>query len=234
MPWILVSMLSRLADDADALFDETDAVLRSRGEAPVATHYRDLFAWLAERLGGSVWIERSGSSVDYLGDLARLFPDGRFVHLHRDGREAALSIRAHPFYRLAVSLLYDRVPDVDEGEDVVGAMLESMPPVELFGRYWSDQLLSGFAALPRLDRDQYLAVRFEDVVADPGTWMARLADFFALPGDPGFPARAAALVEGAPRSRFGDLAPNEQDRLVEACRPGQMLLGRDPARPPTD
>jgi hypothetical protein len=226
VPWVLVSTLSRLSDDADALLDETLDFLAPLPAAPVADHYRALFDWLAQRVGRRVWIERSGSSVDYLGDLARLYPHARFVHLHRDGPEAALSIRAHPFYRLAVSLLYDRVPETTEGDDVITALLESDPPVELFGRYWSDQLLHGFAAVPRLDGDQYLAVAFEDVVDRPADVMVRVAEFFELDDDPDFPARAAALVRGTPAARFPDLDPAEQARLAEACRPGQVLLGR--------
>ena len=42
-----------------------------------------------------------------------------------------------------------------------------------------------------------------------------------------FPARAAALVRGAPAARFPRLEPGEQARLAEACRPGLVLLGRD-------
>jgi hypothetical protein len=94
------------------------------------------------------------------------------------------------------------------------------------GRYWSDQVLRGFRALPAIDRDQYLSVRFEDVVTQPAVELARIARFFELDDDPAFVARAAALVRGAPRERFGSLTPDEQIELREACRPGQVLLGR--------
>jgi hypothetical protein len=231
VPWVLVATLSRLHDDADVAFDEAMDFLRKRPAAPVAAQYRALFDWWATSVGRPVWIERSGSSIDYLGDLADLFPQARFVHLHRDGREAALSIRAHPFYRLAVSLLYDQVPETTADEDVITALLEAHLPVELFGRYWTEQLLHGFAALPRLDHSQYLDVRFEDLVERPAEIVAELADFFELAPDDGFADRAAALVRGAPPTRFASLAHDEQCALVEACRPGQVLLGRDPSPP---
>lgn len=231
VPWALVSTLPRLSDDPDALFDETIDQLSSWGPALAADHYRRLFDWLASRSGGSIWIERSGSSIDYLGDLARLYPDGRFVHLHRDGRETALSIRAHPFYRLAVALLYDHVPDTDD--DIITALLEADLPVELFGRYWSDQLGHGFAAVPRLDHSQYLAVRFEDLLAAPAETIEQIADFLDLPVDAGFATRAASLVRGVPPTRYPLLTEGERERLVESCRPGQLLLERESEPPPT-
>jgi hypothetical protein len=94
-----------------------------------------------------------------------------------------------------------------------------------------EQLLHGFAALPRLDHSQYLDVRFEDLVERPAEIVAELADFFELAPDDGFADRAAALVRGAPPTRFASLAHDEQCALVEACRPGQVLLRRDPAPP---
>ena len=60
-------MLSRLTDDPDAWYDDLMAFARSRPPAAMAQHYLDVFAWVTERAGGSIWVERSGSSIDYLG-----------------------------------------------------------------------------------------------------------------------------------------------------------------------
>lgn len=226
IPWILIATLPRLTDDHDALFDELAAEVAAWAPAPLADHYERLFAMLGARFGRPLWIERAGSSIDYMGELHALYPDARFLHIHRDGREAALSIRAHPFFRLAVNAMFGLVPEATEGEDVVALMLESEPPVEIYGRYWSDQLLRGFRAAARMDAAQYLEVRFEDLVTDPLPVMARIGHFFELPDREDWLARAAALVRSVPPSRFGTLGPQEQALLTEAVRPGQVLLGR--------
>ncbi len=226
VPWLSVTMLSRLTDDPDSWYDELMAFARSRPPASMAQHYSDVFAWAAERAGGSVWVERSGSSIDYLGELAALYPGARFVHIHRDGHEAALSIRSHPFFRLGVALLMDLFPDNEDPEAAVTEVIETEPPCWAVGRYWSDQVLRGFRALPELDRSQFLQVRFEDLVRDPAPVLTAIAAFFQLDDDADFPQRGAALVRSAPRHRFGDLDAEEQAELREACRPGQVLLGR--------
>lgn len=242
VPWILVSMLGRLTDTPDVLFDEAMAFVRTLPEQPPAAHHRTLFAWLTRRTGREHWIERSGSSIDYLDGLARTFPGARFLHIHRDGPEAALSMREHHAYRLPISLLYGA--PVDDGrtlgdlgpfdvtappanDDAISLILRSRPPAEYFGRYWTDQVLHGFRALRALDRAQYAEVRFEDLVAEPDRVLREICTFFDLdPGRDGWLARAAALVGRMPRRRGDGLPGPERAALEAACRPGMVLLGR--------
>lgn len=227
LPWILTSTLGHLSDRPDELWDELRGWLSARPVGPIGDHYRALFAHLAARDGAVGWIERSGSSVDYLGQLLGVFGDALVVHLHRDGREVALSMRHHPFYRLAVQFAYGVVPDgVDPSDEgaLVRAWLEGDPPVELYGRYWSDQLCHGAEALAALPDDRLLTVAFEDVIADPSTSLARIAAFLDLPEDRGFVARAAALVRGVPPRRARDLDPDARVRLDDACVPGEQVL----------
>jgi hypothetical protein len=241
LPWLLVSTLPRLTDDPDALFDETVALAATLPRQPLSEHYRTLFDWLARRLGRTRWVERSGSSIDYLGSLQGAFPEARFLHIHRDGHETALSMREHAAYRLAISLLFrlpgDQEPSIDDlrtletgrapdESDPISRMLASRPPVEYFGRYWTQELTRGFRAATKLNADQYREVRFEELIARPKETLRAIAAFFDLEHDGGWIERAAALIRGAPPTRFDTLSREEQERLAEACRPGMQLLGR--------
>ncbi len=241
LPWLLVSTLPRLTDDPDALFDETVAFAATLPRQPLPEHYRALFDWLARRLGRTCWVERSGSSIDYLGSLHGAFPDARFLHIHRDGHETALSMREHAAYRLAISFLFqlpgDQEPSIDvlrtletgralDESDPISRMLASRPPVEYFGRYWTQELTRGFRAATKLNARQYLEVRFEDLIAQPKETLRAIAAFFELEHDGGWIERAAALIRGVPPTRFDTLTKEEQERLAEACRPGMQLLGR--------
>lgn len=232
VPWLLVSTLPYLSDDPDALFDRTVAWLSARPEAPIAEHYAALFDHLARGAGGSIWVERSGSSVDYLADLDELFGDALVVHLHRDGAEVALSMRRHALYRLAVQLVYGIVPDgldpdddSEEGRDrLVRAWLEGEPPVELYGRYWSDQMVRGCAAAAAIADDRLLTVAFDDLVTRPESTVSAMATFLDLPPDEEFAGSAAALVRGVPPARAVELSPAERAALDVACEPGRAAL----------
>lgn len=203
VPWLAVATLGHLTDDVDALLDDTLAWLRARKPAPMADHYRALFDRLSYPHG---WVERSGSSVDYAGELLRLFPDATVVRLIRDGPEVALSMRNHAPYRLAVELLYG-------GDDLA-----------LFGRYWSDQLIHGLPGLAAAGFWRVHTVHFEDLVADPVPELTRIAQFWALPEERAFALRAATLLRRTPALRAPQLDPTDRARLEEACEPGRALL----------
>ncbi len=240
LPFIAMSMLPRLTRRPDSLFDALAAFARERPLAPLADHYRALFGWLAERTDTRHWIERSGSSIDYLGELSAMFPEARFVHLHRDGPETALSMRAHHAYRLPICLLYDAPLDdgrrpsecdpIDlhappRGDDTISRILASTPAAEHFGRYWSDQVVRGMASAPALGA-RYHEVPFEALVLAPQDVLAGVAAHLDLDPDAGnWRDRAAALLTRMPVPRVPDLPPDERNRLEAACAPGSEILG---------
>jgi hypothetical protein len=243
LPWILVGILPRLSDDPDGLFEEVRDVVLAQPRQPPLAHYRALFEWLTRRFDRRCWIERAGSSIDYLASLHALFPQARFLHIHRDGPEAALSMREHHAYRLPISFMYDvptdsgmRVSEIGpldlhappEPGDAIGQILDSRPPAEFFGRYWSDQLERGFAAVPAIDPHHYRELRFEDLIANPLETLRGIADFFELDPDADeWTLRGARLVRGAPPIRVDELGAAERDALEAACAPGRKRLGRE-------
>ena len=237
MPWSLGIALARMSERPDALFDEMIGLVRSFPAQSLAAHYRGIFEWLAERHGRECWIERSGGSIEFVGELCDLFPEARLVHIHRDGRETALSMREYPVLRVAVSVMYGLVGEVEYSHEGLSEMGESeggsidqllatRPPVELYGRYWAEQVERGHAALQKIDPARVLDLRFESLVADPTRELTRIADFFEIGRAGAWIDRAAALVRGMPPLRFGSLDADEQQRLDDACAPAMRLLGR--------
>ena len=240
LPWILVAMLPAMSERPHQLYDALIAFVRELPDQPASAHHRALFDWLAHESGRKVWVERSGASIDYLGQLHAAFPEARFLHIHRAGEEAALSMREHHAFRLAIMLAYQLSPDSGRnGEplrapleretagDRIAALLATRPPARHFGRWWTDQILRGFAAMPRVDAHQLHAIRFEDLLSEPEAVLAEVAAFLELPDPQGaWRAEGAALVRGAPALRAPALEPGEREALEEACRPGNLLLGR--------
>ncbi len=243
LPWVLGTAMARMSDVPDELFDETLAFASELPRRGLASQYESLFDWLCERMGRSRWLEKSGASIEYLASLHEFFPAARFLHLHRRGPEAALSMREHKVFRLWVSLTYGLTdhagltsadlesldPEAEpRPSDVVTRLLEAKPPVECFGRYWTELIEYGYRARDRLDAGQYMEVAFEELVRHPREVLGKINEFFEL-GDAqdGWIERAAELVRGVPPTRFERLSGQQQERLAEACRPGQQLVGQN-------
>jgi hypothetical protein len=239
VPWALAIAIPRISDEPDALFDALLDFVEARSSAPLAVHYRAIFDWLTARLGKACWIERSGSSIETLGVLHDMFPDARFVHIHRDGRETALSMREYDVLRVSVAVMNGLVGEIEyshegltrlerEKPEAIDALLAARPPIELYGRYWSDQIRTGYQARARLEPGSVLDVRFEELVTRPADVLREIADFLALPTDPGFISRAAALSKGMPELRATGLDPDERARLEASCADAMKLVGRAP------
>lgn len=242
VPWALAIAIPRISDEPDALFDALLARVEAAPTRPLAQHYRDIFDWLTLRSGKIGWIERSGTSIDTLGDLVRLFPEARFVHIHRDGPEAALSMREYAVLRVAVAVMNGLAGEIEythealerlEREDgaAIDRLLAARPPIELYGKYWSDQILRGEAARQQLAPDVFLDVRFETLVTRPVETLRTIAEFLDLPRDDGtgrdaWIERAAALSHGLPKRRAPELPEAERARLEAVCREAMAAVGR--------
>ena len=95
-------------------------------------------------------------NVIHIPFLARAFPEARFIHLIRDGRDVALSYL-----------------DADFGVDSVGEA----------AIYWRRFVRKGRRDGRRLG-PRYREIRYEDLLADPETVLRSLCAFVEIPFDP--------------------------------------------------
>ena len=103
IPAYLYITFPTLTDKPDQLFAEMMALVETFPTQTMAEHYRRIFAWLQQKFGKKFWIERSGSAIEYMPELYRTFPDAKYVHIHRDGPDAALSMSNHFYFQMLVS-----------------------------------------------------------------------------------------------------------------------------------
>jgi putative sulfotransferase len=238
LPALLIVTLPAVSEKSQSLFEEVIDAMRDNPTQRLSAHYRRLFEWLRVRLQRSCWIERSGTSSEYLQELIEMFPDALYVHLHRDGPESAISMHDHTYFQLCASFFLDpptraEVEATEYGGKPISAtdpftrrLTTDRQPVERFGNYWSYQQVMGFRGLSRLNSSQRLDIRFEDLVIQPRRTLERIADFLQLPGGADWIDAAARLVDRQPPQRFRNLPRHQQEALTKSCEVGQLLLGR--------
>lgn len=119
---------------------------------------RAVFKAYANANGKTLWGDKTPRYVESLDLLSHLLPEARFIHLVRDGRNVALSYANVPF-----------------GPKTIGKA----------AALWARRVKAGREAGPRIGRDRYLEILYEDLVDDTEGETKDICDFLELDFDPG-------------------------------------------------
>jgi len=153
----------RTLRDWDVSVEDVRARLRPRiplGEAIAAVYE----TYAADR-GKSRWGDKTPMYMQHLPLLERLWPDALYVHLIRDGRDAAVSFLAMP-------------------EGIVTKTWAHPKTAADFACQWRAEVKAALALGQRVGPDRYLEVRYEALVADPAAEIERICAFAGLPFEP--------------------------------------------------
>jgi hypothetical protein len=158
------------------------ARLRTLTRPDFASVTEAIFSAYAESKGKARWGDKTpGYSIE-LPLLARLFPDARFVHIIRDGRDVALSFK--------------------EG-------IGWNTPIEAIAEVWSRRIQKAHRDGARLGTHRYMDVRYEDLVVDPEGVLRTVCDLLDLDFLPemlAYSGKALATVPAGERSIHPNLA----------------------------
>lgn len=229
----------------DLLYDQLAPQVSAWPTRSTADHCRALFGDLAARLGRTVIVERTGGSISYLEQLREMFPEARFVFLHRNGPDAVLSMSRYPTFRLsalrglaevvAVATPEELEPFPAEiktarPEDFKGlteppfdqARFLAFPiPLPFFGWLWSKTTRTGTIEIRRVPPDRWMTLRYEQLLKDPRAELAQLASFIGVPADQQWLDSACKNVDsGRSGSAASHLHPGDLAPLRAACAAG--------------
>lgn len=237
-------VLTALGDDPDGLYDRLAPVVPGWPQRPMADHCRALFAELAVMLGRPVVVERTGGDSTLVPVFRQQFPEARFVFLHRDGPDTALSMSRHPSYRLAALQMLAAAagqppaPQLPLPEEIRRARPEdfkglaappfdrqrflSFPiPLGIFGWMWSGGTRMGTSDIRALPHDCWVPLRYEHLLADPRAELSRLADFIGITAERKWLEKTSEFVDSGRSGGAGTrLHPGALAELRVACASG--------------
>jgi hypothetical protein len=246
-----MTVLPHLSDDPDRLFDELAAEVPSWPDQPVAQHCARLFAWLAGRFGGTAVVERSGFSLGSIPWMRRHFPSARFVHLHRNGPDSAVSMSRHTGFRLLLVFLEamggldlraleDGAPERAAALDPAALPIGLAPvlgdrydrdylmsldlPLTRFATLWSELVRTGVSALSGLPAGACMTLSYEDLIADPQERLCELAGFIGVTAPGSWLAAGAAALDPRRAGAANRLPRPDLAKVRERCEPGQAAL----------
>lgn len=155
-----------------------------------------LFTAYARHCGKTRWGDKTPSYTSDFHILNLLFPEARFVHLIRDGRDAALSLVRQPWGPSDFPSALRKWNEVVGWARKMGAMLPSA---------------------------RYLEIRYEDLIADPESVLRSVTSFVGLEYEPQMLQAHARVHETMPSRSMGvhrHLAHPVDPQLAEQWRDG--------------
>ena len=133
-----------------------------------------IFEAYAERHGKSRWGDKTPMYMRHLPLLERLFSEAQYVHLVRDGRDAALSFLEMPEGTFTRTWAHPTTP-------------------AQFACLWRKEVSAARALGRRAGSGRYHEVRYEELVSDPDGAVSAICRFADIPFEPEMLAYAGTV-----------------------------------------
>lgn len=185
------------------VFFDKYALLKSIDQTELAEWkalYHDILAQASSLMGGRRLLLKNPTNTGRIPALLELFPDAKFIFLHRDPYTVYRST-LHFYHKVMALTQLQSISEAEMKRNILDFY------GEITNRYLEDKRL-----VPEGNR---VEVRFESFEAEPLSEMKRLYETLSLPGyeqaRPGFVAHIAAQ-SGYRKNRF-ELTPDEVDAV---------------------
>jgi len=143
--------------------EEADLLARFEALEPFNTTdaLRGFYLLYAEKHGKPRWGDKTPDYVRKMKKVQKTLPEARFIHVIRDGRDAGLS----------------------QNTRVIKRGKEPVPAREM-ARRWRKRLIKARQDAAEIDDDDYLEVRYEDLIDDTDSVLRRVCELIELDYDP--------------------------------------------------
>lgn len=122
--------------------------------------YSDLVLWLVKMYGSEVgktevdiWVDHTPNARSFSALLFDLFPDGKMVHIVRDGRAVASSVMG-----------------LDWGPNTINSA----------AHWWIENIANGLAIESYFGDSRVQRIRYEDLILEPQATLEKICDFIEI------------------------------------------------------
>jgi hypothetical protein len=178
--------------------------------APAETdEWKSAFLWFCKKLTfkyGRALLLKSPAHTARIRLLLEMFPDARFVHIHRHPYEVFQSQRH--YFDTAMWYTYLQRPELDRLDERILRRYTAM-----FDAFFADR--------PLIPAGQFHEIRFDDLVQNPLEEIGRLYDALDVPGFAQAEAKYAAYIttlRDYKRNRFAPLSSETRQLISKAWR----------------
>ena len=250
VPPMLVNTLPALTKEASTLYQEMIKYFSELPKMSISDLYMNLFDWLRRYFNKNIWIERSGSSLEYVDSLVELFPNARFIHIYRNGLDCAVSMSKHYGFKAAmlqsiVEELTGKNPFTDvlteEEKEKIGGYANIIPhehfnsdifmnykiPLYKYGLLWTTQVLKTIKLFKNFSEEKFMSVCYEDILNNPQKELNKVMKFINSDFEDDKLIEEMSLGVNS-NKKFNweqNLTEEEKVQLINSCKLGMRALG---------
>jgi hypothetical protein len=187
-------------------------------DARTVRRLRERFAGIRRRAGAQILLSKRTANNRRIRYLAAAFPEARFVHLVRDGREVAQSLAAVEWW--------DDHRVWWDGRTALEIERDGTPRLAVCARNWVRELQELRYQLADVPPRNVLELRFEQILREPVAQLARVVRFLGLEASHEY-LRAIAALNLKPGAARWDYQWDRQqlDLVLRETRPMLRQLG---------
>jgi omega-hydroxy-beta-dihydromenaquinone-9 sulfotransferase len=215
-PWI--KKLFPTPNEGESVYRDCGVPLFPRpGQLPDAStgaRLRRRFEQMRRRAGADVFLSKRTANNRRIQYLHQIFPQARYVHLVRDGREVTQSLSTVEWWDQHTVWWDGRTPAEMErsGEQRLA----------ICARNWVRELEELRAQLRSVSPDRVIELRYEELLRAPHAQLERVVNFLGVPYTADYRAAISALQLRPVHARWGDEWNEQQLQCV--LREAQPLL----------
>lgn len=179
---------------------------------------RRRFEQIRTRAGGEVFLSKRTANNRRIRLLASIFPGARYVHLLRDGREVAQSLSTVEWW--------DNHTVWWDGRTAIEMERAGGRRLAICARNWVREMQELEIQLAPIDPAKILTLRFEELLADPLTHLARVVQFLGVEFTPAYAGAITSLNLRPVRPRWEqDWDAAQLDSVLKEEQPMLQRLG---------
>jgi len=137
----------------------------------------------------------------HIGELVGVWPRLRIIHLIRNGRDAAASMRDHPGFQATARHGLDDWTELATAVNPAGDDNAPLPPLEWFFESWARHVDTIRRACEKLPSGQVLELRYEDMMADYSAKLREVCVFLGIAADEDWITAVMANVIPQPKRK---------------------------------
>ncbi|MES0883010.1 sulfotransferase [Roseibium sp. SCP14] len=170
----------------------------------------------AKLSGKTIWGDKTPSYGLHLAELAREWPECKFIHIVRNGVATSVSMMGHAGFQFLLARGehdYSKIADTIAGKNGTTAAPDSVDPyVDL----WAQMLTEIREQASELSKDQYIELRYEDLLAAPTDVIEQLTEFLDLSVDDTWLKFVADEVRSDPNARKVSISADFRKQHAQA------------------